>query len=424
MSEIGKVTQLLKRFRGLAHDGRGSIAIIFGLTLIPIATLVGVAVDYANVSRLNARLKAAADAAALSAVRDYASYNDLSLAQKKGTDVFNSGLKNTTALQNAAISFRDTSSGANVSLTATYSGTVKTWFGGFIRVDKVPLSGSANASYAKPRYKTFYFVINASESMGIAATQADIDKLKTLTPGSCALACHVPESGATKSNQQIARENNVTLRLDVIKTTIKDILTQVAADPVSSAYFKFVIYPFAYYRGALGGPSSDFSALKSQVDTIDLSHTQDPEGFTDHKKALQSLADTIETGGDGSTAAKAQNFIFLMTDGVEDVANADKRADTPYPFGPLNVGYMDYTDCDYVRTKTQGTVGVVYTTYIPLPDSATYNATVGQFASGIKPALQKCASATYFYEGTDGDQVAKAMKTLFSQASSTVRLTQ
>ncbi|MGE5388951.1 MAG: TadE/TadG family type IV pilus assembly protein [Hyphomicrobiales bacterium] len=424
MSEIRKVTQLLKRFRGLAHDRRGSIAIIFGLTLIPMATLAGVAVDYANVSRLNARLKAAADAAVLSAVRDYVSTSNLSMAQKKGTDVFNSDLKKTAALQDATISFKDTSSGANVSLTATYSGTVKTWFGGFIQVDKVPLSGSANASYVKQRYKNFYFVVNASESMGIAATQADIDKLKTLTPGSCALACHVPENGAPKSNQQIARENNVTLRLDVIKTAIKDILTQVAADPVSSAYFKFVIYPFAYYRGALGAPSSDFSGLKSQVDAIDLSHTVSPEGFTDHKKALQNLANTIGAGGDGSTAAKAQNFIFLMTDGVEDVANADKRVDTPYAFDPLNVGYMDYTDCDYVRTKTQGTVGVVYTTYIPLPDSPAYNATVGQFASSIKPALQKCASATYFYEGTDGDQIAKAMKTLFSQATSSVRLTQ
>ena len=70
MSEIRKVTQLLKRFRGLAHDRRGSIAIIFGLTLIPMATLAGVAVDYANVSRLNARLKAAADAAVLMTGRD------------------------------------------------------------------------------------------------------------------------------------------------------------------------------------------------------------------------------------------------------------------------------------------------------------------------------------------------------------------
>ena len=155
MSEIRKVTQLLKRFRGLAHDRRGSIAIIFGLTLIPMATLAGVAVDYANVSRLNARLKAAADAAVLSAVRDYASTSNLSMAQKKGTDVFNSGLKKTEALQDATINFKDTSSGANVSLTATYSGTVKTWFGGFIQVDKVPLSGSANASYVKQFYKNF-----------------------------------------------------------------------------------------------------------------------------------------------------------------------------------------------------------------------------------------------------------------------------
>jgi len=149
MPEIHKVTQLLRRFRGLAHDRRGSIAIIFGLTLTPMTTLAGLAVDYANVSRLNARLKAAADVAALSAVRDYVSNNNLSMAKKKGTDVFNSNLKNATGLQGATIDFTDASSKASVTLTANYSGTVKTSFGRFIKVDNVTLNGSGKVAEAQ-----------------------------------------------------------------------------------------------------------------------------------------------------------------------------------------------------------------------------------------------------------------------------------
>jgi Flp pilus assembly protein TadG len=417
------VSKLLGRLGALARDRRGSIGIIFGLTLLPMAAMVGVAVDYANVSRLNARLKAAADAAALSAVRDYVQTDNKDLAEKKGDDVFFSDLKSTNALQSPTISFAPTTVDSKVIMTATYSATVKTWFAGLINVSSVALNGTAVAAYQKPTYKTFYFVVNASESMGIAATQADIDKLKLLTPGNCALACHVPEGSATKSNEQIAHENGVTLRLDVIKTAIKDILTDVAKDPTSSKFFNFVIYPFAYYRGALNAPSSDINALKAEVDAIDLSHTADPEGFTDQKKALRNLADTIGEGGDGSSPQTAQKFIFLMTDGVETLAKEDRRSNTPYVYPPLYVGPLDYTDCDYVRTKTKGTVGVVYTTYIPLYGNQAYLNTVHQFPlMRLRPILQSCASPKYFYEGTDGDQIATAMKTMFSQAASRLRL--
>jgi hypothetical protein len=113
-------------------------------------------------------------------------------------------------------------------------------------------------------------VVDASESMGIPATQAGIDTMKSVTPGSCALACHVPQVGlpvGTKSNEQYARANAVTLRLDIVKQAINDILAEETND-VMNKYYQFSVYPFAYYKGPFKSPSNDYTTLIDQVNGI------------------------------------------------------------------------------------------------------------------------------------------------------------
>lgn len=53
-----------------ARDRRGNVAIIFGITIIPILAIAGAAVDYSNAVRLKNRLQAAIDATALAVARD------------------------------------------------------------------------------------------------------------------------------------------------------------------------------------------------------------------------------------------------------------------------------------------------------------------------------------------------------------------
>jgi hypothetical protein len=67
---------------------------------------------------------------------------------------------------------------------------------------------------------------------------------------------------------------------------------------------------------------------------------------------------------------------------------------------------------------------VVYTTYLPMVGEGAYDGTVAKFANQIKPALQNCASPKFFYEGTNGDEIAAAMKSMFAQAAGRVRLSQ
>lgn len=58
--------RLLGRFR---RDDRGNVAMIFGLTLLPLMGLAGASVDYGRASQLRTKMSIAADAAVLAAVK-------------------------------------------------------------------------------------------------------------------------------------------------------------------------------------------------------------------------------------------------------------------------------------------------------------------------------------------------------------------
>lgn len=78
------------RLRGLAKDDRGSVVIMFGLTIFIIFTIVGSAVDYGRAMLARARLQAAVDSSVLAAARVWQLENDLELAEQKALAHFDS----------------------------------------------------------------------------------------------------------------------------------------------------------------------------------------------------------------------------------------------------------------------------------------------------------------------------------------------
>lgn len=78
------------RTRGLGKDHRGSVAIMFGLTVFIIFTIVGSAVDYGRAMLARARLQAAVDSSVLAAARVWQLNNDLQLAEQKAYTQFDS----------------------------------------------------------------------------------------------------------------------------------------------------------------------------------------------------------------------------------------------------------------------------------------------------------------------------------------------
>jgi Flp pilus assembly protein TadG len=430
------VFQPFKRLRSFASDQRGAIGVIFALSLFPMIAMTGAAIDYSNAMRLNARLKSAADTAALSAVRDYGLTLDRNLAESKGQDVFKSQLQDagTKALVNTQVtfSFALDPAGLNYVSTASYSGVVNTYFGKFIKRDTINLAGSAQATYKKMTYKNFFFVVDASESMGLAASQVDLDNMilatKAVNGGDgCALVCHDRE-GRTKSNEEIAKDANIKTRLDVIKATIQSLLDETAASNNSTTYLRFAIYtlrkeltPLNATKG-LAAVSSDYTALKNITAEIDFLGTH-PEGWTYYPN-LASLVGDIPESGNGATAATAENYVFLMTDGV-----ADMGGDMPLPPNGICpgsghcTGTLDATMCSaFKNSPKSATVGVLYTTYLNV--GGNYWDHVNPFVNQIKPALTACASSGFFVEGTHDTEIVNGIKFLFYQAMSNVKLTQ
>jgi hypothetical protein len=60
-------------------------------------------------------------------------------------------------------------------------------------------------------------------------------------------------------------------------------------------------------------------------------------------------------------------------------------------------------------------IAVLYTTYLPLPTNAFYNANVAPIVNTINPAMQSCALPGLFFEVSPTQGIAQAMQILFDK---------
>ncbi|MEZ2406997.1 pilus assembly protein TadG-related protein [Bosea sp. RCC_152_1] len=79
MSKFGSLRDMMGRFR---KDQSGNIMMLFGLSLVPLMGVVGVAVDYSRASNARQSLNAALDSAALMAARDAQKLTDVQLTAR------------------------------------------------------------------------------------------------------------------------------------------------------------------------------------------------------------------------------------------------------------------------------------------------------------------------------------------------------
>jgi hypothetical protein len=147
----------------------------------------------------------------------------------------------------------------------------------------------------------------------------------------------------------------------------------------------------------------------------------------------------VPTPGDGSSASSRTQVVFLVTDGLSDVANPVNFAvNTTYNYPPApnfaatgndwgkTTQPLDPEWCD--QFKNRGVrVAVLYVTYVPNPTDPT-----GDYQKGVQfnapPAwLQKnltaCASPGLFREASDANQIGAMLTQLFNTIAMTPRVT-
>ncbi|MBE7217357.1 MAG: hypothetical protein INR64_02695 [Caulobacteraceae bacterium] len=433
--------------------------------VLPLLLLVGgFATDYGYASYLNQRLTQATDNAVLASVSQSAAtagggFGNTAWLQDYGTRVFNSNIAD-LPISKVTFNLQVTQNQSlGVNSVGSYTYRYPTFFAGVVGISSIPLSSQIKASANPITYIDYYILVDVSQSMGIAATQTDMNNMWNwgLSHGagafgepSCVFACHIkrPEQALNpQTNEQIARSANppVTLRLDSAIQAIQNIIAQAQVQAGTNKNIRFAIYtingdplhPGEKYK-PVAALSSDYSNLMTAAATIDLGSSTDPyadTNFTDSLSAFSSN-ELPATNGSGASAVSPQRYVFLITDGLTDNGNllaciALYNSCTK----PINP-----SDCANIKSKTQG-LGIIYTVYNPIYQNndkkqglepVVFKPLVAPFLTIDKNGnvtddqmadnLQLCSSGLYF-PAADGPAIDVAMRNLFASTLKNARLT-
>ena len=439
----------------LARDKRGNFATIMGLAMLPLFAAFGIGIDFYMRQSYKARYDAAADAASIAAANATQAYISANASTQVNPALFNNaraaGIAQATKVFAAnsgsaqsqvpvSPTFDIAQSGTQLTASVSYTGQMQLHFGPLVGVNNANVAGGAVATLGMTTFITYYMIVDTSQSMGIAATPADMSRLYAATSrqveGSCVFGCHGHNSGNDPlTNQDIARNASppIVLRIDAAKSALQNVITQARNTVGNQGNIKIGIYrmqvdPAAgtYFQTA-SSPTTDYVALASAASAIDLgayvnNHTN--LGLTDLKDSLSAIANILPGNGDGLSAASPKNYVFIISDGLQDLyGGCDANGHC--------VGPVDQNSCTMLKNKS--TVGVIYTTYLPIYNGnnpangydAFYSAEVLPVASQLEPNMQNCATnPNLYFKADDGPALIAAMDRLFAATSQPVALSQ
>jgi Flp pilus assembly protein TadG len=428
------VWRRLARWR---KDQRGAVAVLFAITFTALLALVALGIDVGFAVWARGQLDIAADAAALTAAtkgaNDYVAGNSTweTTGEEAGEKRFYAQADTIPGVQHATVSAPVRPKDAAISgvtAVATYTATYTPYFSdlfrllpGAIDLSTIPINGSAAVTRLIRPYFELSIMMDASSSMAIGATQTDMDNLGNLVrkgpqfttwgqSQNCAFGCHFSASG--DDFYSLAHANNVTLRIDVVKQAISNLIQSITQSS-SASQFQVGLYTFNQSFTTVSTPNSDLQAVATAAQNIAIPVTTDGgTPSTNLPLALQSLTSAIPASGNGWSTASPLRYVFILTDGVADYPGAKGRTMVP----------IDPADCAALKAKGVQIL-TLYTTYIPLTPpyvpqaNAFYNANIAPFSNQIQPNMVACASSPSFaFEASDPSGIASALKAMLAAA--------
>lgn len=424
------------------HARDGQVVILFILMAVPVLFASGAAIDYGRRNAAKVQLDASLDAAVLALMAEKT--NAISAA----------------SLANAETQFRaEAAKIAGVSITsfgvvpvpvnatgqlgvnATYGATVKTTLSSMMQVAAMPISGQSGSERTISQYTDFYLLLDNSPSMGLGATQADIDKLTKLTAKqtnarrkNCAFACHETKvvNGKTvddtTDNYYLAKNNNIKLRIHNLRDATQSLVDTAILRTKFPDQYRMAIYTFSDIFTEVAPLTTTLATVRASAGKIDLAYSwpDDRDTQTSYIRALPQIAAKIPSSGSGITDKDPIRFLFFVTDGVQDAPIDGKTLIDEYdkktPWADRFVGAIDPALCRSMKDR-KIRIGVIYTTYLPIPTDDFYRDYVSRVETKIPENLRQCATDGLFFQvSTDGD-INAAMQKLFEVALASTRIT-
>lgn len=381
------MSRLLKRLRirgaALHASRRGSIPVLFGLGLLPLVGMIGLAVDYGVATSNKTKLDMAADAAAIAAVvaakayitgnagQSNVSANALAAGTTKAVSAFNANMGNITFGQVTLATPQMTRNGQTLTAVVGYSATVKNTIGPIFGTPTTVLSNTVTASADVAGYLDFYLMVDVSGSMGLPSTPTAMIDLAKLNKDmfndyqqGCQFACHFPATRdmPASTGWNLAVDNKIPLRSDAVNSAVCSLIDRASAPLVPNQY-RIGIYPFINQLATLAAMTGNISSLRTTAqcastpplaftNLLDTGVTQlsvngDPRtgtgsGGTHFETALPTMKATITSFGDGSSALTPKPFVFLITDGMQNDQHFCEPQRDGDPCNPA-VGRINYT---------------------------------------------------------------------------------
>ena len=466
----GRLRNSLTAFRSAKG---GNVAIIFGFCMIPMIGLVGAGVDYSRAARIKTIMQAAADAAALGSVAQASpgytaaltmpSNGPVPIAQTQAGNIFNGELDGRTGFTVTNFSAVVTKTNWQLTSSVQVTATVPTVLMQILGWDHMTVNGSSTAANGLPAFMDFYLLLDNTPSMGLPATQSDINKLVAGTTKyastnglGCAFACHDigtnqsnPNNSAFDNFYATAKTLGVTKRIDVLASATAQMMTMATSSEVVNSQFRVAIYTFGTW-GSTSPPSdvakqlsnnyapnrvialtTDLNAAASAASQIDLmtvnKNNENSDRATDFDSMLPAMSALIPNPGTGQSSTSRQALLFFVSDGMADEVNPGNC------FGNLISGQSRCIEpintalCTAIKNRGIR-IAVLYTTYLTLPQSGQgsdswSNTNVMPYVPQVSPAMKACASPGLFFEVTPTQGIGDAMNALFEQAVATARLT-
>jgi Flp pilus assembly protein TadG len=438
---VGQIRrQLGRNARRFRRDEGGAMALMMGLTAIPLIFSVGAGIDYGTANIVKSKLDAVADAAALSAVDHNAITGTAAAAQTTAQTTFNAQATNISNVTIGNVSAAVTDSASGRTAVVNYTATKPNAFMGLFGVPTMTITGSSTSQAGLPTDINFYLLLDNSPSMNIAATSAGITAMVNATPaqGGCAFACHESDPAADNlgnpggvDNYTLASQLGVVTRMENLASATQSLMsTALAAEGTSSSQYEMAIYTFNDAGlNTIQSLTSNLANAQTAAANINVMEVysnnyltktnNNNDTDTNFETAMSQVDGIMPTPGLGTPSSTPREVLFIVSDGVDDEVSSScsQSLDGSRCQQPFNT-----TWCTTVKNRGV-LIAVLYTDYLPLPTNSWYNDWIAPFQNQISPNMESCASPGMFFSVTTDGDITTAMQALFQQAVATARLT-
>jgi Flp pilus assembly protein TadG len=462
--------RLLGRFR---RDQRGSIALLFGIMVVPLIIAIGCAVDYTRAASARTALQGAADAAGVAAVsakspgflaaQAMTSDGTVSSGVTDATNFFNGRSSTISGITDLTHTITVVKDGKFVKSTVAFTAKVATTFMAIAGWRNMMVSGTSNSEASLPTFLDFYLMLDVSGSMGLPSTNDEQTKLAKINPDNlsnypkgCVFACHFTANNACDGGKckgyDLSRTNGkggspvtacsspgltncIQLRADAVGYAVQQLLLTANATTKVTDQFKVGLYPFiqhlyayssltASINGSANNPGTINYAAANLATLLDTGQNANlGSGGTHYENAFPEMKTLIPNSniGSGATVNDRLPFVFLITDGAQD----DQTQSGGGWSGSNHAKILSSTLCDPLKNKL--TVAVLYIPYEPIQDPTNYANSEDFYVNDIIPdipgALKKCATDGFFFTAKTPDDISAALNKMFRQALVSAHIT-